>query len=227
MTIDFLFFLGNRLYPGRPLSETSRKLAFRLAVHYAVQLVNAGLFFKQMGRMPESLLLKNISVTEDGFLFLQPGCSGKEEFDEGEFLRRIYRLFLQILLRKDVLPKGKTLGQVIVNYPREFTDALEALNDPEMTLVHFKWRILDYWKDNAMDSRLLSFQFHCSLPETASIVLLPFCNALMPIVESCAGRWTEISEGIPLPFGAYDRFTDIFYFLNLLAFVKFLMLTNF
>ncbi len=215
MTIDFLFFLGNRLQPGRPLSETSRKLAFRLAVHYAVQLVNAGLFFKQMGRMPESLLLKNISVTEDGFLFLQPGCSGKEEFDEGEFLRRIYRLFLQILLRKDVLPKGKTLGQVIVNYPREFTDALEALNDPEMTLVHFKWRILDYWKDNTMDSRLLSFKFHCSLPETAPIVLLPFCNALMPVVESCAGRWTEISEVKPLPFGAYDRFADIFYFLNL------------
>ena len=215
MTTDFLFFSGNRLQPGRPLAETGRKLPFRTAVHYAAQLINAGFFFKQKGMMPESLALNNIHVTKDRFLFLPSGLSTQEEFDEAEFLRRVYRLFLQIFLRKEVLPEGKTLGQVIVNYPREFTDALEVLNDPEMTLVHFKWRIIDYWQDNAMDSRLLSFRYRCSLPESAPLVLLPFCNTIMPVVEAHTGRWVEMPELKPLPFGAYDRFTEMFYFLNL------------
>ncbi len=161
MTTNFLFFLGNCLQSGQPLSETSRKLSFRLAAHYAIQLINTGFFCKQMGVMPESLSLKDLQVTEDGFLFLNHGIPLTEEFDESEFLSRIYRLFLQIFLRRDILPEDKTLGQVIVNYPRQFTDALENLTDPEMTLVHFKWRIVDYWQDNAMDSRLLFFRFQC------------------------------------------------------------------
>lgn len=215
MTTDFLFFFGNRLQTGQPLSETSRKLSFRLAAHYAIQLINAGLFCKQTGAMPESLSLKDIQVTEDGFLFLNHGIPLTEEFDESEFLSRIYRLFLQIFLRRDTLSEDKVLGQVIVNYPRQFTDALEGLNDPEMTLVHFKWRIVDYWQDNAMDSRLLFFRFQCRLPESVPFVLLPLCNALMPVVEARTGQWPVVSGAAPLPFGAYDQFADMFYFLNL------------
>ncbi|NOY23221.1 MAG: AAA domain-containing protein, partial [Acidobacteria bacterium] len=70
-------------------------------------------------------------------------------------------------------------------------------------------------KDNAMDSRLLSFRFQCQLPESAPLVLLPRCNALMPVVEAHATRWTVMPEMKQFPFGAYDRFTDMFYFLNL------------
>ena len=168
-----------------------------------------------MGVMPESLSLKDLQVTEDGFLFLNHGIPLTEEFDESEFLSRIYRLFLQIFLRRDILPEDKMLGQVIVNYPRQFTDALENLTDPEMTLVHFKWRIVDYWQDNAMDSRLLFFRFQCRLPESVPFVLVPLCNVLMPVVEARTGRCPVISEAAPLPFGAYDRFADMFYFLNL------------
>ena len=167
MTASFLFFAENRLQAGRPLSEISRKLPFRLAVHYAVQLANAGFFFKLRGKMPGSLELKNIRVTGDGFLFLEPGVPIEDDFDETFFLQQIYRLFVQIFLRKDSLPEGKTLGQLIVNYPRGFTDALESLTKTEMTLVHFKWKIMNFHKENTMDFRLLFYRFRFRIPESA------------------------------------------------------------
>ncbi len=215
MTTDFLFFFNNRLEPGQPLSDKSRKLPFRLAVHYAAQLINAGLFCKQNKMMPASLSLKDLSVTKDGFLFIRKNTSLTTEFDESEFLKSIYRLFLQIFLRRATLPKEKTLGQVIVNYPRQFTAALENLENGESTLVHFKWRILEYWKDTNMDYRLLFFRYPCKLPESSPFILLPFCNVLMPVVENYTRYYPDISKLLSIPFGTYNWFCDKFSFLNL------------
>ncbi|NOZ14122.1 MAG: AAA domain-containing protein [Acidobacteria bacterium] len=215
MKTDFLFFFNNRLEAGQPLSDKSRKLSLHLAVHYAVQLANAGLFCKQNGIMPESLSLKDLSVTKDGFLFLREGVSLSGEFDESEFLKSVYRLFLQIFLRRETLPEEKTLGQLIVNYPRQFTTALESLAGGETTLVHFKWRILEHWKNTAMDYRLLFFRYQCELPESVPFVLLPFCNILMPAVEKHARYHSDISKLLSIPFGTYNWFCDKFSFLNL------------
>ncbi len=207
MSFRHLFFLDNRLEPGIPALEGRGRVPLSDGLSYAVQLVNAGLACKEAGWMPSRMDPRLVQVTRSGWLFIPPEHVDRIPFEEVAFCARMRSVLRSLLTMREELDDSEHLEELLQNYPRPVTRAIDGLTGDEQSLIHFKWRILEACDSVEPDWHLMTFEFEnpgeVSDPSTT---LLLRSGPLWSAWTAHTHTLLDCTETSSIPFGCYDRF---------------------
>ncbi len=214
---DYLFFDSNRLIKGERLKKTGR-LKFDTAVFYALQLVNAGFYYKKIGVMPDSLTPEQLLVTEDDFLFVGDKIVNYKEFNELKYLAFVKGFFYKLILGGK---EGASLTSSVKNYSQDFTKTLDNLDNPGNSLVSFL-ALIEGIKPVSMElsDKLVHvkvntdlFDNFFNLNRNVVFYVFPYAHIISLMLKTFGVSF--VSEERPhIPFGSYNRFSERFFYLN-------------
>ena len=217
MRVHSSFFFDNCLVPGTPVLDRRGRVHLDQALQDALQLLAAGFHCKRRGQMPSECPLEDLLETSDGRLFLKRADFEWIPYDESTVLEHLQRLVRASILKGKSIADGRPLHEIMMNYPRSFSQAVDSLGAPGRTLMHFKRAIRAQCGDVPLLSHLLSWHFE--LPDTLSqqgIVAFPQTH----VATSCLGAYgfvlpprNAVLEG-KVPFGSYNRFAGAHEFLR-------------
>lgn len=216
MTAASLFFLDNRLEQGSPVRDRSQRVPVERALGDALQLLNAAFHCKWLDRMPEQWSPDDLWETSDHRLFLQTGQSRWTDFDESVMLDRLYRSLRLCILRKKAQIESRPLTDMMMNYPRAFSESVEQLQAANRSLMHARRDILNCAGEPAFDTRYLSWRFSLPAEKPDTVVTVFPANHVGTSAMRAMGFPGGFLGDFPqVPFGSYRRFVRAHEFLAL------------
>ncbi len=217
---DYLFFDLNKIVPGYRL-KGGKKLPFQRALSFAKQMANAGFYFRQTGRMPETLSPEALRVTANGYLFLNQKAVNYVDFNESIFLKNIKNFFYALVFDGDFEDGRHDLAKSMQTYSKTFLKAIERAGDTGTSLVSFYFMLdeLSPFPLSMVDV-LTHFKidvdwFEERLKEGKQIVVLPDIHLLSIVAERFGLNFYPDNSKGSLPFGSYNRLVSRFFYLNL------------
>ena len=214
MTAASLFFFDNRLERGVPVRSRNQRVPVERAFGDALQLLNAAFHCKWLDRMPDQWSPDDLRETADHRLFLLSGKNRWIDFDESVILDRLYRSLRLCILRRKADTESRPLTELMMNYPRTFSESVEKLQSANRSLMHARRDILDCTGEPDFDTRYLSWRFSLSegKPDTL-VTVFPANHVGISAMRAMGFPGGFLGDHPPVSFGSYRRFVNAHEFL--------------